>query len=200
MPRSSRREEILGALALMLEQQPGNRITTAALAKAVGVSEAALYRHFPSKARMYDGLIDFVEEALFPRIGRLQQEMDDPLARCGEILRLLLLFAERNPGFARLLLGDVLQGEDDRLHARVRQVFDRLQTELRSALREWSLTRVPAPAASASVLAALLLATAEGKLNQFVRGRYREAPSAGWDLQWQLLRTALLSERPTQNL
>ncbi|MEM1433386.1 MAG: nucleoid occlusion factor SlmA [Pseudomonadota bacterium] len=186
MPRSSRRDEILSALALMLEQQPGSRITTAALAGAVGVSEAALYRHFPSKARMFDGLIDFVEESLFPRIGRLSQEQPDPLLRCGELLRLLLLFAEKNPGFARLLIGDALQGEHARLRVRVRQIFDRFETELRSWLREWSLTRVPAPQASPATLASLLLAVAEGRISQFVRSEYQTRPSQNWDEHWRL--------------
>ena len=190
MPRGSRRDEILTALARMLEEQSGKRITTAALAEAVGVSEAALYRHFPSKARMYDGLIDFIEEALFPRISRLQAELSDPLERCGQLLTLLLLFAEKNPGFARLLVGDVLQGEHSRLRARIRQLFDRLQTELRSWLREWSLTQVPAPAASPAALAALWLAAAEGKINQFVRSDYRALPSSDWDQQWLLLKLA----------
>ena len=187
MPRRSRREEILTALARMLEEQPGERVTTAALAAAVGVSEAALYRHFPSKARMYDGLIDFVEEALFPRIGRLQTEQEDPIERCGALLTLLLLFVERNPGFARLLIGDVLPGEHERLRTRIRQLFDRLQTELRGWLREWSLTQVPTPPLSPAATAALWLAAAEGKVTQFVRSDYRDKPSTDWDAQWRQL-------------
>ncbi|MEM9741185.1 MAG: nucleoid occlusion factor SlmA [Pseudomonadota bacterium] len=191
MSTGDRRREILIALARMLEERGGKRITTAALARTVGVSEAALYRHFPSKARMFDGLIDFVEDALFPRLGSLKTDQPDPLERCGELLKLLVLFAEQNPGFARLLQGDVLLGEDERLRHRRRQVFDRLQTELRSWLREWSLSQPVSPSASVNAMASLLLASAEGRIGQFVRSDYRDAPSEDWDGQWQLLRRAL---------
>ena len=104
MSKTNRREEILQALALMLERRPGARITTAALAKEVGVSEAALYRHFPSKAKMFEGLIEFLEESLFSRINRIMSEEPSAQRRCGSVLGLLLTFAERNPGISRLLV------------------------------------------------------------------------------------------------
>lgn len=191
MAKPSRRDEILQALALMLETQHGSRITTAALARQVGVSEAALYRHFPSKAKMLEGLIDFIEEALFPRITRLLAEHSDARIRCREILTLLLLFAERNPGFARLMVGEPLQGENERLHARMRQVFERLQTQLRQIFREWALTQIPAPDMTANAAAALLLAIAEGQISQFVRSEYRDLPSRHWDEQWPALSVAV---------
>ena len=144
--KRNRRQEILQALALMLETHPGARITTAALAKQVGVSEAALYRHFPSKAKMLEGLIEFVEESLFSRVSRIMTEEPTAQQRCNKLLWLLLSFAERNPGMARLLAGEALQGETDRLRARMRQLFDRLETQLRLILREWAVTRVPGPA------------------------------------------------------
>ena len=131
---------------LPLEGQPGARITTAALAKEVGVSEAALYRHFPSKAKMLEGLIEFIEESLFSRISRIMAEEPTAQARCRKLLALLLTFAELNPGMARLMTGEALQGETQRLRGRIRQVYDRLETQLRLILREWAATRVPGPA------------------------------------------------------
>ena len=127
----SRKQHILQALAGMLEATPGGRITTAALAAEVGVSEAALYRHFPSKTRMYEGLIDFIEETLFTRMRTIITEEPDAASRCYRILTLLLTFAERNPGITRLLTGDALTGETERLHKRIQQLFDRLETKLK---------------------------------------------------------------------
>jgi len=191
--RTNRRQEILQAFALMLETHPGSRITTAALAAQVGVSEAALYRHFPSKAKMLEGLIEFIEDALFTRITRILSEEPDAERRCRAILWLLLSFAERNPGLARLLVGDALQGETDRLRGRIRQLFDRLETQLRLILREWAISQVPAPALGGTAGANLLLAAAEGRINQFVRSEFRALPTAGWEEQWAALERALFS-------
>jgi TetR/AcrR family transcriptional regulator len=187
MSKPNRRLEILQALALMLETNPGSRITTAALAKQVGVSEAALYRHFPSKAKMLDGLIEFIEESLFSRISRIMTEEPTAQLRCANLLTLLLTFAERNPGMARLLAGDALQGETDRLRGRIRQVFDRLETQLRLILREWAITRVPGPELGTGIAANLLLSAAEGRIHQFVRSDFRNLPTANWEQQWQAL-------------
>lgn len=194
MAKTSRRDEILQALAMMLETRPGTRITTAALAAQVGVSEAALYRHFPSKAKMLEGLIDYIDEALFPRITRLLADSTDAAARCRDILTLLLVFAERNPGFARLMVGEPLQGENERLHARMRQVFERLLAQLRQILREWSLTQIPAPDLGANAAAALLLAVAEGRISQFVRSGYRDTPTQYWDEQWRALERSVFGK------
>jgi TetR/AcrR family transcriptional regulator len=177
----------------MLETRPGTRITTAALAAQVGVSEAALYRHFPSKAKMIDGLIEFIEDSLFPRIRRLQSEDLSIEERCGALLLLLLTFAERNPGFARLLVGDALQGETERLRVRVRQLFDRLETELRQMLRTWGGGQVPGPRYTASVAANLMLAAAEGRINQFVRSEFKALPTTSWDQQWGALASVLFT-------
>ncbi|MFW6092337.1 MAG: nucleoid occlusion factor SlmA [Pseudomonadota bacterium] len=192
-PRSNRRQEILQAFALMLETHPGTRITTAALAEQVGVSEAALYRHFPSKAKMLEGLIEFIEEALFTRIKRIVAEEPTAERRCRTIAWLLLSFAERNPGMARLLVGDALLGETERLRNRIRQLFDRLETQFRQILREWSATRVPAPALGSTAGANLMLSAAEGRINQFVRSEFRALPTAGWDEQWTALERAVFS-------
>lgn len=191
MARPNRRQEILQALATMLETQPGARITTAALARQVGVSEAALYRHFPSKAKMLEGLIEFIEESLFSRISRIMTEEPTAQSRCSKLLSLLLSFAELNPGMARLLVGDALQGETDRLRGRVRQVFDRLETQLRLIIREWAVTRVPGPELGTAAAANLLLSAAEGRINQFVRSEFRALPTSSWPEQWAALERAV---------
>jgi TetR/AcrR family transcriptional regulator len=191
--RTNRRQEILQALALMLETHPGGRITTAALAAQVGVSEAALYRHFPSKAKMLEGLIEFIEETLFSRITRILSEEPTAERRSRAILWLLLSFAERNPGLSRLLVGDALQGETERLRGRMRQLFDRLETQLRLILRDWAISRVPAPLIGGTAGANLLLAAAEGRINQFVRSEFRALPTAGWEEQWTALERAIFS-------
>jgi len=175
---------------MMLESHPGSRITTAALANHLGVSEAALYRHFPSKAKMLEGLIEFAEDSLFSRVNRIISETSHGPTRCRQMLILLLTFAERNPGFARLFVGDALLGETERLRARVRQLFDRLETQLRQILRDHATTLVPAPALGAALCANLLLACAEGRINQFVRTDFRALPTAGWEAQWQALERA----------
>jgi len=189
--KGNRRQEILQAFALMLETHPGSRITTAALAREVGVSEAALYRHFPSKAKMLESLIEFIEQSLFSRITRILAEEPTAQRRCRTILWLLLNFAERNPGMARLLVGDALLGETERLRNRIRQLFDRLETQLRLILREWAATRVPVPELGSTAGANLLLSAAEGRINQFVRSEFRAVPTAGWDEQWEALERAV---------
>ncbi|MCY3839959.1 MAG: nucleoid occlusion factor SlmA [Gammaproteobacteria bacterium] len=189
--RPNRRDQILQAFAAMLETHPGSRITTAALAQHVGVSEAALYRHFPSKAKMIDGLIAFAEAAIFDRIGQIVDEHRDPEPRCAAVLALLLAFCERNPGLARLFAGDALQGETDRLRQRMRQLYDRIETQLRQIIREAYITRPTAPPLSAAGAANLLLASAEGRISQFVRTEFKARPTDGWTTQWQVLAGAL---------
>ncbi len=194
--RSSRKEQILQTLARMLETGPGERMTTAALAREVGVSEAALYRHFPSKARMFEDLIAFIEETLFVRINRIVQEETSAAAACEKILTLLLTFAEKNPGMTRLLTGDALTGETDRLRRRITQLFDRLEAQLKQILREAQMREYRRPPISTSVLAGLLMATAEGRLMQFVRSEFRRPPTENWAEQWQYLEQHLLQAMP----
>jgi TetR/AcrR family transcriptional regulator len=191
MSRSDRRQQILEAFALMLEQSPGARITTAALARQVGVSEAALYRHFPSKAKMIEGLIEFMEASVFTRITRILEEETSAEGRCRNLLWLLLTFAERNPGFARLLAGDALQGETERLRSRMRQFFDRLETQLRQILREGSARGDTAEEPPPHTAANLLLAVAEGRINQFVRSEFKAKPTLDWTNHWVILSSAL---------
>ncbi|MBP0047108.1 nucleoid occlusion factor SlmA [Marinobacterium sp. AK62] len=187
----SRREQILQALARMLETNPGQRITTAALAREVGVSEAALYRHFPSKARMFEGLIGFIEETLFSRIKRIIQSDIPATRQCEQILTLLLAFVEKNPGMARILTGDALSGETDRLRVRVNQLFERLETQLKQVMREAELKeglRTEIPAGSAANLA---IAAAEGRIRQFVRSEFKRRPTEFWPEQWARLGSGL---------
>ncbi|WP_290786957.1 nucleoid occlusion factor SlmA [Halomonas sp.] len=195
-PTPSRREQILQALALMLEEDSGKRITVAALAKQVGVSEAALYRHFPSKARMFEGLIEFIEETLFARITRILEESTEALPRCGALLTLLLAFAEKNPGLSRLLDGGVLTGETARLRVRIHQLFERLETQLKQVLREAELREGRRLTLPASAAANLLLAAAEGRISQYVRSDFKRRPTEHWDAQWALLSAHLLRENP----
>ena len=185
--KTSRRDAILQSLAHMLEATPGGRITTAALAADVGVSEAALYRHFPSKAKMFEGLIEFIETTLFSRISRIREEEQDAAAQCEQIVTLLLTFCERNPGITRLLTGDALTGETDRLRGRVQQLFDRLETELKQILREAEVRQGLRTALPANLAANLLLATAEGRVIQFVRSEFRRSPTEYWAEQWRVL-------------
>ncbi len=191
-PKVSRKDQILQALARMLETAPGERITTAALAKEVGVSEAALYRHFPSKARMFEGLIKYIEDTLFQRISKVLNEDKEAEARCLKILTLLLTFCERNPGMTRLLTGDALAGETERLRERIAQLFSRIEAQLKQVLREAQIREGQKPSISASALANLLLACCEGRLAQFVRSEFKASPLDNWEVQWEFLRKNLL--------
>ena len=183
----SRKDQILQTLAQMLETNPGERITTARLAQEVGVSEAALYRHFPSKAKMFEGLIIFIEDTLFTRITRIVAEESSSLTACQRILTLLLLFCEKNPGLTRILTGDALNGETDRLRTRVTQLYERLETQVRQILREAELKEGLRTSLTHSATANMLLAAAEGRISQFVRSRFRRKPSENWDDQWSCI-------------
>ncbi len=134
--KPSRREAILHALVELLETDPGARITTAGLAKSVGVTEAALYRHFPSKRKMFEALIEFAEEAVFSRCQVILQEQEDVRVRLQQLVHLVLVFAERNPGLCCVLTGDALMGENDTLRKRASQFFERLETQVRQTLKE----------------------------------------------------------------
>lgn len=189
--RGQRREQILQVLAGMLQDNPGGRITTAALAAQVGVSEAALYRHFPSKARMFEGLIAFIEDTLFTRITRIVGEPEPALAQCEKILILVLGFAEKNPGISRVLNGDALSGEHERLRVRVSQIFDRLETQLRQILRDAEVKEKLRTTVTTTSTAGVLLAFMEGKISQYVRTDFKTLPTSNLQEQWQLLSSGL---------
>src|SRR5574339_298281 len=137
MPRAKgeRKLEILKALAHMLEAQRWERVTTAALAARLDVSEAALYRHFASKAQMFEGLIEFIENSVFTLANKITADEADGAAQAGKLVEMLLAFAEKNPGMVRVMTGDALVGEHERLQARMNQFFDRFEATLKQALR-----------------------------------------------------------------
>ncbi|MBV7315724.1 nucleoid occlusion factor SlmA [Shewanella sp. NIFS-20-20] len=188
----NRRDHILQCLAHMLETNPGQRITTAKLAAEVGVSEAALYRHFPSKARMFEGLIDFIEDSLLSRINLIMDEEKDTMRRCQLTLQLLLIFAERNPGISRLLNGDALLGEHERLRSRVSNLFAKIETQLKQILREKTLREGQGFNLDEAILANLLLAFAEGRIAQFVRTEFKQKPTHHFEQQWTFIQQQLL--------
>ena len=183
----SRKQQILQALAEMLEITPGGRITTAGLAKQVGVSEAALYRHFPSKAKMFDGLIEFIEDTIFSRVNFILNSDANTQHRCHNTLYLLLSFTEKNPGITRILTGDPLSGESDRLRVRVAQFFDRLETQLRQMLRESELRDGYTIDFDIPATANLMLSVVEGRISQFVRSNFEQKPTQDWEQQWQII-------------
>lgn len=190
--KKNRREQILQALAHMLETNIGQRITTAKLAQEVGVSEAALYRHFPSKARMFEGLIGFIEDSLLASINQIIAEEKDTLTRCHHILHLLLVFTERNPGITRLMTGDALQGENERLGEQVSAIYAKIETHLKQVLREKRMREGSGFSIDESVLANFLMAYAEGRINQYVRTHFKLKPTADFDQQWDFIRKQLL--------
>ena len=192
--KTPRRQQILETLAQELEKSPGERITTAGLARAVGVSEAALYRHFPSKAKMFEALIEFIEDSVFGLTNRILEEEQNCTSRCEKILMLVLGFAERNPGLSRLLVGDVLVGETERLRTRIGQFYERLETQLKQVLREGEMNGELVATLPVAPTANLLLSVAEGRINQFVRSGYRRSPLEMWQDQWQLLLDILIQE------
>ncbi|MEN8166725.1 MAG: nucleoid occlusion factor SlmA [Pseudomonadota bacterium] len=189
-----RKQIILESLARELERNPGGRITTASLGRAAGISEAALYRHFASKAKMFEGLIDFAEESIFARINQILQEEQDARLRCGQLLYLLLAFSDRNPGITRVLLGDALVGETERLLIRVSQFFARLETQLRQILREGGLREGKTSDLAVSLVANLMLAVVEGRMHQYLRSRFKTSPLEQWEEQWALLQLSLFKD------
>ncbi|MGQ8364166.1 nucleoid occlusion factor SlmA [Glaciecola sp. 1036] len=187
--KPNRKAQILQALAGMLETNNGQRITTAKLAEEVGVSEAALYRHFPSKARMFEGLIEFIEETIFSRINKIIAEEKDAANRCQLILHLLLGFAEKNPGITRILNGDALTGEQERLRERVAQLFDRVEVQIKQVLRERKLREGKEAVINEAVLANILVCFVDGRINQFIRSKFNRKPTHEFGEHWMAFKT-----------
>jgi TetR/AcrR family transcriptional regulator len=188
----NRKQDILQNLALMLEEQLSDRITTARLAKQVGVSEAALYRHFPSKARMYESLLDFSEESLFSRINQIASEPQDLCRKYNNICMLVLGFCQKNPGISRLLTGEVLLGETQRLKDRISQIFDRIELVLKQIHRDDAIRKNDSSLDSAAV-AKLVTSVLEGRVQQFVRSSFKLNPTNLWDAQWRLMSDGIFS-------
>lgn len=191
---TNRRQEILEILAKELETHPGSRITTAGLAKSVGVSEAALYRHFASKAKMFEALIDFSENAVFGLVAKILEQEKDTVQRCEKILSVLLVFSERNPGISRVLVGDALVGENERLRKRVGQFFQRLESQLKQVLREANLAGSARASQTIDATANIMLGLVEGRMSQYIRSSFEKKPSEYWSEQWQILVPGLFRE------
>ena len=177
-----RRVQILEALATMLEQPGSERITTAALAARLEVSEAALYRHFASKAQMFEGLIEFIEQSVFTLINQITEREQAGTAQAAKTIAMLLQFAERNPGMTRVMVGDALVYENERLQQRMNLFFDKIEAALRQSLKaaadgESSAT----PSADAQVRASMLTAFAVGRLQRFARSGFKRLPSEHLD-------------------
>ncbi|PAA98774.1 MULTISPECIES: nucleoid occlusion factor SlmA [Serratia] len=190
--KRNRREEILQALAQMLESSDGSqRITTAKLAANVGVSEAALYRHFPSKTRMFDSLIEFIEDSLITRINLILQDEKETFNRLRLIVLLVLGFAELNPGLTRIMTGHALMFEQDRLQGRINQLFERIEAQLRQVLKERKLREGKGFIVDETLLASQILAFCEGMLSRYIRSEFRYRPTQDFDARWPLLAAQL---------
>jgi TetR/AcrR family transcriptional regulator len=173
-----RRVQILQALATMLEQPGAERITTAALAARLQVSEAALYRHFASKAQMFEGLIEFIEQSVFGLINQLGEREPDPAARARKLVTLLLQFGEKNPGMTRVMVGDALVHENERLQQRMNLFFDKIESALKQNLREVVvLSGSHMPTVHAVADASSITAFCVGRLQRFTRSRFQRLPS-----------------------
>jgi TetR/AcrR family transcriptional regulator len=186
-----RKDQILQVLAGMLEEPRAGKITTAALAANLHVSEAALYRHFASKAQMYDGLIEFIEKTLFSLINKLTTEESSGVKQVEGILALLLGFAKKNPGMTRVLIGDALINENDRLQVRINQLHDRLEATLKQALRFAAGEREIASDSDISAQANMLMCYIAGRWHQFAKSGFKRDPMEYWEAQ----RTAILSSK-----
>jgi TetR/AcrR family transcriptional regulator len=179
--------QILQTIAAMLENPAGEKITTAALAARLDVSEAALYRHFPSKARMFEGLIEFIESAIFSVVGQIAAEEEGGLHQAELMLAATLRFAGKNRGLARVMIGDALVHENPRLQSRINQLFDRLEASLKQALKI-AIAQGALPAShDAATHADLLVCHLLGRLQRFVKSGFQNDPLAHWALQWPLL-------------
>lgn len=189
--KPSRREAILHALLELLEADPGARITTSVLARSVGVTEAALYRHFPSKRKMFEALLEFAEEAVFSRCQIILQEQEDVQVRLQQLMHLVLIFAERNPGLCCVLTGDALVGENEALRKRASQFFERLETQIRQILKEGDIRQGIRPRTSATRGADFVLVSMEGRIQRFIRSSFSRLPSTDFDENWGLVAEAL---------
>ena len=183
-----RRIQILQTLAAMLEQPGAERITTAALAARLEVSEAALYRHFASKAQMFEGLIEFIETSIFSLLNQIAEKNDASSVKARHMVTVLLQFAQRNPGMARVMVGDALVFENDRLEQRMNQFFERFESSLRQVLREQAQSQSSAtPTVDANVQASVLLSFVVGRLQRFARSGYKRLPTEHLDASLALL-------------
>ncbi len=191
--------QILQVLASMLEDPKGEKITTAALAARLDCSEAALYRHFASKAQMFEGLIEFIENSLFSVINQISAEEAQGLQQVEHMLALLLNFAQRNRGMTKVLIGDALVNENERLQARINQLQDKIEAALKQALRVAATQEQLAADADFAALANVLLCFVIGRWQQYVKSGFTRQPMAQWAQQWPMLCVTCLSQQQSPN-
>jgi TetR/AcrR family transcriptional regulator len=184
-----RKLQILQALAAMLEHPKGERITTAALAAKLAVSEAALYRHFASKAQMYEGLIEFIESSVFGLFNQIAEREENGVAQAHAMLQMLLNFAANNPGMTRVLIGDALVGEDERLQLRMNQFYDKVELAFKQALRVAS-NQGHGREEDVGARAALLVSYVTGRWHRFAKSGFKQQPAENSPVQLALLLAA----------
>jgi TetR/AcrR family transcriptional regulator len=184
-----RKLQILQALAGMLEQPKGEKITTAALAKSLDVSEAALYRHFASKAQMFEGLIEFIESSVFGLINQIAEREENGVDQARAILQMLLSFAANNPGMTRVLIGDALVNEDERLQLRMNQFYDKVELACKQSLR-LAVTQGHGQEADVAARASLLVSYVVGRWHRYAKSGFRQNPTEGTSLQIALMLAA----------
>ena len=185
--RGDRKLQILQTLAGMLEQPAAEKITTAALAGKLDVSEAALYRHFASKAQMFEGLIEFIEETLFGLINKVTAEEKSGIRQLESITTMLLGFAQKNRGMTRMLIGDALVHENQRLQLRINQLHDRVEATLKQSIRfAASQSELPADI-DAAARANLIMSCVSGRWQQFAKSGFKRDPMQYWPDQWRTL-------------
>ena len=184
-----RKLQILQALAAMLEQPKGEKITTAALAARLGVSEAALYRHFASKAQMFEGLIEFIESSVFGLINQISEREANGVEQAHAIMQMLLAFAANNPGMTRVLIGDALVNEDERLQLRMNQFYDKVELACKQSLRV-AVTQGHGNEADVAARASLLVSYVVGRWHRYAKSGFRQNPTEGTSLQLALMLAA----------
>lgn len=181
-----RKLQILQTLAEMLEHPKGEKVTTAALAAKLEVSEAALYRHFASKAQMFEGLIEFIESTVFGLINQINEQQENGLSQAQAIAGMLLNFAERNPGMTRVLIGDALVNEDERLQSRMNQFIERVEMALRQSLR-LAATQGQASEAEAATRAGMITSLVVGRWHRFAKSGFKQSPTENVPAQLAIL-------------
>jgi len=188
-----RKDQILQTLAEMLERPASEKVTTAALAARLRVSEAALYRHFKGKAQMFEGLIEFVEQTLFALVNKITAEEKSGLRQLEAIIAVLLGFAQKNRGMTRVLIGDALVNEDERLQARINQLHDRLEAVLKQALRFGVTQNEIAAEVDIAAQANLLMCFVTGRWHQFAKSGFKRDPAELWAKQWRQIMEGVIA-------
>ena len=188
-----RRLQILQTLAQMLEQPAAEKVTTAALAARLAVSEAALYRHFRGKAQMFEGLIEFIEQTVFALVNKITSEEKSALRQLEAVIGVLLGFAQKNRGMTRVLIGDALVNEEARLQVRINQLHERLEAVLKQALRFGVTQKEIAEDVDIAAHANLLMSFVTGRWHQFAKSGFRRDPMELWAKQWRLLMEGVIA-------